>query len=34
MKALEENNEQLRATSQIVDKRSSSLSVDCQSFTI
>ncbi|OEE40685.1 methyl-accepting chemotaxis protein [Vibrio anguillarum] len=34
MKALEENNEQLRAISQIVDKRSSSLSVDCQSFTI
>ncbi|MDE1237794.1 methyl-accepting chemotaxis protein [Vibrio aestuarianus] len=34
MKSLEENNEQLRATSQIVDKRSSSLNADCQRFTI
>lgn len=34
MKSLEENNQQLRATSQIVDKRSSSLNVDCQRFTI
>ncbi|MDE1345633.1 methyl-accepting chemotaxis protein [Vibrio aestuarianus] len=34
MKLLEENNEQLRATSQIVDKRSSSLNADCQRFTI
>lgn len=34
MKSLEENNEQLRETSQIVDKRSSSLNADCQRFTI
>ncbi|MDE1314344.1 methyl-accepting chemotaxis protein [Vibrio aestuarianus] len=34
MKSLEENNEQLRATSQIFDKRSSSLNADCQRFTI
>ncbi|MGY3570123.1 methyl-accepting chemotaxis protein [Vibrio paucivorans] len=34
MKELEDNNEQLRATSQLVDKRSSSLNSDCQRFTI
>lgn len=34
MKQLEENNDQLRSTSQIVDQRSTSLNSDCQRFTI
>ncbi|MGD8111100.1 methyl-accepting chemotaxis protein [Vibrio sp. TRT 17S01] len=34
MKDLEDNNEQLRAVSQVVDQRSSSLNQDCQRFAI
>ncbi len=34
MKQLEDNNEQLRSTSQVVDQRSTSLNSDCQRFTI
>ncbi|MDW6003698.1 methyl-accepting chemotaxis protein [Vibrio mangrovi] len=34
MKNLEENNERLRETSKVVDRRSTSLSEDCQRFTV
>jgi len=34
MKELEQNNEQLRSVSQVVEQRAGSLNSDCQRFTI